>query len=166
MSFIVNIIHAVFFCNFKGYKPVEIEWYLREDKLKAEDCSTTYSSCRKLVLSSLTEESSGNVYTCRATGLEESSWGVVQIYVDGKSINDYIVCMNFSGHNGMRESDICELFIYYRCTTEEYSAKWVSTSRKRHQWRNYQQPYAWDMGFDPACSCLYDVLCFSGVPHD
>ena len=70
----------------KDYNPSELSWYFGDEKLEAEDCSSRFGSCRKLILASVTQESSGNLYTCRGTKLEESSRAAVQIYVNGKSV--------------------------------------------------------------------------------
>ena len=76
------------FLYIKGYLPSELSWYHGDEKLEAEDCSGPYLSCRKLILSSVTLESSGNLYTCRGTELKEISWATGQIYVNSKSIKE------------------------------------------------------------------------------
>ena len=72
----------------KDYNPVELSWYHGNEKLEAKDCSGPYGSCLKVILPSVTLESSGNLYTCRGTKLKETFWATVQIYVNGKSIEE------------------------------------------------------------------------------
>ena len=81
------------FLYIKDYNPSELSWYHGDEKLEAVDCSGPYLSCRKLILSSVPLESSGNLYTCRGTELKEISWATIQIYVKGEYIKDRFKCI-------------------------------------------------------------------------